>query len=227
MFPGLGTEWSRDPALVASLPTNEVSARNWLDLRSLLIRRGFYQATLTNFERVEIRGSARRFVYEELGFQPDRFDMLGLGPSGISYAGSGRTGLKVINPDGASAYTGAVDIGGPTWDRAFRYTPAGLRIFYLVRRLAALRIDRRDYRALFATDPIDDFPGEFEALTRERLVRMSRAAIEPTEFGMFYADAIASLLTRRRLHADRDRHPTHTAPALDPARADDNSYGHM
>jgi oxygen-independent coproporphyrinogen-3 oxidase len=227
MFAGLGTEWSRDPALVAALPTNEVAARNWLGLRSSLLERGFYQATLTNFERVEFRGRERRFVYEELGFQPDRFDMLGLGPSGISYAGSGRTGYKVINPDGASAYVGAVDLGGPTSDRAFHYSPTDLRTFYLTRRLAALRIDRRGYRALFGTDPIDDFPREFEALTRERLVRVSGGAIEPTESGMFYADSIAGLLARRRLHDARNRRAPDAPAVLDEVEANDNSHGHM
>jgi oxygen-independent coproporphyrinogen-3 oxidase len=228
MFAGLGTEWSRDPALVAALPTNDVAARNWLDLRSFLLEQGFYQTTLTNFERDEFRGTERRFVYEELSFQPDRFDVLGLGPSGISYAGSGRTGFKVINPDGASAYVGAVDLGGPTWDRAFHYAPVDLRIFYLTRRLAALRIDRRGYRGLFGTDPIDDFPREFEALTRERLVRVGGGAIEPTELGMFYADSIAGLLARRRLHNAQSRRSPH-APSGAPGRVEtnSNSRGHM
>jgi oxygen-independent coproporphyrinogen-3 oxidase len=227
MFAGLGTEWSRDPALLAALPTNEVAARNWLPLRSVLLELGFYQSTLTNFERDKFRGGEQRFVYEELSFQPDRFDMLGLGPSGISYAGTGRTALKVINPDGASAYLGAVERGGPTWDRAFHYTPADLRIFYLTRRLAALRIDRHGYRALFETDPIDDFPREFEALTRGRLSRVSGEAIEPTEFGMFYADSIAGLLARRRLHDTRNRRSPDAPPVLDAVETNDNSYGHM
>jgi oxygen-independent coproporphyrinogen-3 oxidase len=227
MFPGLGTEWSRDPALVASLPTNEVAARNWLDLRSSLLERGFYQATLTNFERAEFRGGERRFIYEELGFQPDRFDMLGLGPSGISYVRSRRMGLKVLNPDGASAYMAAVELGGPTWDRAFHYSPTDLRIFYLTRRLAALRIDLLDYRAFFGIDAIDDFSREFEALTRERLVRVSDRAIEPTEFGMFYADSIAGLLARRRLPDARNRRSPDSPPVLDPDEANDNSRGHM
>jgi oxygen-independent coproporphyrinogen-3 oxidase len=225
MFAGLGTEWSRDPALVASLPTNRVAARNWLDLQSFVLGQGFYQATLTNFERVEFRGDERRFIYEEWSFLPDRFDMLGLGPSGISCAGSGRTALKVINPDGASAYIAAVDRGGPTWDRAFRYAPADLQIFFLTRRLAALRIDRREYRAIFETDPLDDFPREFEALARERLVRVGGGAIEPTEFGMFYADSIAGLLARRRFHGARDRSDAPLVP--DPTRTNNNSHGHM
>jgi oxygen-independent coproporphyrinogen-3 oxidase len=227
MFPGLGTEWSRDPALVASLPTNEVAARNWLDLRSFLLEQGFYQATLTNFERAEFRGGERRFVYEELGFQPDRFDMLGLGPSGISYAMSGRTALKVLNPDGASAYLAAVEHWGPTWDRAFHYSPTDLRIFYLTRRLAALRIDRHGYRAFLETDPIDDFPREFEALARERLVRVTGEVIEPTEFGMFYADSIAGLLAQRRFQDARNRRSPDAPRVLDSVEANDNSRGHM
>jgi oxygen-independent coproporphyrinogen-3 oxidase len=186
-----------------------------------------YQATLTNFERAEFRGGERRFVYEELGFQPDRFDMLGLGPSGISYARSGQTALKVLNPDGASAYMAAVELGGPTWDRAFHYSPMDLRIFYLTRRLAALRIDHSNYRAFFRTDPIDDFPREFEALTRERLVRVSDKVIEPTEFGMFYADSIAGLLARRRLPDARNRRSPDAPPVLDSVEANDNSRGHM
>jgi oxygen-independent coproporphyrinogen-3 oxidase len=227
MFAGLGTEWSRDPALVASLPMNQVAARNWMDLRSSLLGRGFDQATLTNFERADLRGGTKRFVYEELGFQPDRFDMLGLGPSGISYAGSRRIGLKVINPDGASAYVAAVNVGGPTWDRAFHYAPADLRIFYLTRRLAALRIVRRGYRALFGTDPIDDFSREFDAFARERLVRVSSVDIEPTELGMFYADSIAGLLARRRFQDARDRRSLGALPVPDSGAANDNSRGHM
>jgi oxygen-independent coproporphyrinogen-3 oxidase len=227
MFAGLGTEWSRDPALVACLPTNEVAARNWVDLRSLLHELGFYQATLTNFERVAFRGSKRRFVYEELSFQPDRFDMLGLGPSGISYAGSVQTGFKVINPDGASDYLGAVARGEPTWDRAFYYAPVDLSIFYLTRRLAALRIDRTGYRAFFGIDPVNDFPRQFEAFECERLVRVGSAAIEPTEVGMFYADSIAALLAWRRLYSTRNRNSASARAVVEPVKSNNNSYGHM
>jgi oxygen-independent coproporphyrinogen-3 oxidase len=85
LFEGLGTAWSRDPALVAALPTNVESARNWLELKRLAEDLEFDQTTLTNFERREYRGHVRRFVYEEFSFQPDRFDMIGFGPTGISY----------------------------------------------------------------------------------------------------------------------------------------------
>jgi coproporphyrinogen III oxidase-like Fe-S oxidoreductase len=221
MFAGLGTAWSRDPALVASLPTNDEAAANWLELRGLLHDLGFHQTTLTNFERDEFRGHDRRFVYEELSFRPDRSDMIGFGPTGISFADPGRAAVKVINPDGASAYVAAVERGRPTWDRAFVYGPRDLRIFHLTRRLAALRIDRRDYRASFESDPLDDFPREFAALGRARLVHVTDEAIEPTGLGMFYADSIAGLLAWQRLREPRGDRPD------DLVGGDDNRRGHM
>jgi oxygen-independent coproporphyrinogen-3 oxidase len=73
---------------VASLPSNAVAADNWLELQEFLLDLGFNQTTLTNFEKREFQGSDRRFVYEEMSFQPDRYDMIGLGPSAISAAGN-------------------------------------------------------------------------------------------------------------------------------------------
>ena len=226
MFAGLGTEWSRDPALVASLPANPVAARNWLELRSLLHEQGFYQATLTNFERREFLGQARRFVYEELSFQPDRYDMIGLGPTGISFAGSGQTAVKVINPDSASAYVEAVSRGGATcWDRAFAYAPRDLRVLHLTRSLSALRIDRHKYQGFFGTDPLDDFSREFEALEQEGLVLVTDDAIEPTGLGMFYADSIAGLLSWNQVQGLRNRQGQVGSPKA--SRANSNARGHM
>jgi coproporphyrinogen III oxidase-like Fe-S oxidoreductase len=226
MFAGLGTEWSRDPALVASLPTNQAAAANWLELRKLLDQHGFYQATLTNFERQELLGHQNRFLYEELSFQPDRYDMIGFGPSGISFAGGRQTAVKVINPDSAGAYVAGVDRGGPAWDRQFVYSPRDLRIFHLTRRLAALRIDRDDYQVYFRSDPIIDFPREFEALEHEGLVRVTDAAIEPTPLGMFYADSIAGLLAWNQIRSQRGSRAGIGLPQ-DDVRRNENAYGHM
>ena len=221
MFPGLGTPWSRDPALVGSLPTNVEAADNWLELRGLLHDLGFDQTTLTNFERREFRGHDRRFVYEELSFRPDRYDMIGFGPTGISFADSGRAAVKVINPDGASEYVTAVGRGRPTWDRAFVYRDQDLRVLHLTRRLAALRIERLDYQAFFGSDPVDDFPREFEVLEQEGLVHVTDESIEPTGSGMFYADSIVALLSWKLLQAHRN------GQKVDIVRGNDNGYGHM
>jgi coproporphyrinogen III oxidase-like Fe-S oxidoreductase len=222
MFAGLGTPWSRDPDLVGSLPTNPKAAHNWLVLQGLLHGLGFYQTTLTNFERSEFRGHDRRFVYEELSFRPDRYDMIGFGPTGISFSDSGRAAVKAINPDGASEYIAAVDRGRPIWDRAFAYRPRDLQVLHLTRRLAALRIERLVYRTSFGSDPVDDFPREFEALEQEGLVHVTDESIQPTGLGMFYADSIAALLAARRLQVRQDGQQIDVI-----IRENDNSHGHM
>ena len=71
--------------MLVGLPSNEQAADNWLQLREMLLAEGFYPTTLPNFDRVSFRGQLNRFVYEECSFQPDRFDVLGFGPSAISY----------------------------------------------------------------------------------------------------------------------------------------------
>jgi oxygen-independent coproporphyrinogen-3 oxidase len=228
LFDGLGTAWSRDPALVGSLPNNKEAAANWLELWALLHELGFYQTTLTNFERRELRGDDRRFVYEELSFRPDRFDMLGFGPTGISFAGSDFGAVKVMNPDASSEYVSAVAQGGPAWNRAFVYDPTDFRGFHLIRRLAALRIDRLDYRSFFGSDPLADFPREFEALQEEDLVDVRDEAIKPTPVGMFYADSIAGLLTRRRqVRRESDQELWNSLRAAEHDRVNDNAHGHM
>src|SRR5262249_33676856 len=153
-----------------------------------------------NFERAAFRRDPRRFVYEEFSFRPDRYDALGFGPGGISFAADPDFGggLKVLNPDGADAYAAAVDPRGAPWDRVFRYGPTDLRVLYLTRRLAALVIDRGEYRQLFGTDVLADFGRELTAAAEERLVEVTAAAVRPTPRGMFYADAVASLVARGR-----------------------------
>jgi oxygen-independent coproporphyrinogen-3 oxidase len=215
LFRGLGTTWSRDPQMLAGLPGNERAAENWLDLRGRLLARDFVQTTLTNFERRAFLDDDRRFVYEEYSFRPDRFDMLGFGPGGISFAADPDFvgGLKLLNPDGAADYTASAQRGAAPWDRYFEYHRDDLRVFYLTRRLAALRIDRPDYRALFGADVLEEMAGEVGAAAAEGLIEVNDDAVRPTPRGMFFADSVASLLARRRL-------PNRS-------HANDNSHGHM
>jgi oxygen-independent coproporphyrinogen-3 oxidase len=225
LFRGLGTAWSQDPAMLVGLPPNEQAAGLWLRLRELLLERGFVQTTLTNFEQARYRGDGRRFLYEELSFQPDRHDMAGFGPGAISFA-AGRPftrGRKVLNPTAADSYAAGVRGGQSPWDRYFEYDPADLRIFYLTRRLAALELDRRRYAQLFGTDPLADFAGAFGALLDEGLLEATATAVRPTPRGMFYADAIAALLAWRQVHVRRQgRLPQSAAP---PRHAEEMQQG--
>src|SRR5262249_30296998 len=159
----------------------------------------------TNFERQEFRRSEYRFQYEESSFRPDRFEMLGFGPSGISCAASAgfMTALKTLNPVTADGYIKAVESRPTPWDRYFRYKPRDLRIFYLTRRLAALEINRDDYQQLFGIDPLIDFGQEFLALENEGLTETTSATIRPTSRGMFYADSIAALVAWRQMRRSR------------------------
>ncbi|WP_406694749.1 hypothetical protein V5E97_27220 [Singulisphaera sp. Ch08] len=152
--------------------------------------------------------------------------MIGLGPTGISFAGSGQTALKVINPDSASGYIEAVSRGGATcWDRAFAYAPRDLRIFHLTRVLAALRIDRHKYQNFSSSDPFHDFPQEFKALEREGLMHVSDDTIEPTGIGMFYADSIAGLLSWNQVQNFRNRQGQREAPNA--GLANSNTLSHI
>ena len=205
LFAGLGTEWSHDAAMLAGLPTNLVAAEHWLELRQLLLSQRFRQTTLTNFERAEFKDSDQRFVYEEYSFQPDICEVLGFGPTAISFAADRpfQSGRKTLNPESASAYTQAVPSNRGAWNHSFTYDRRDLRIVYLTRRLAALNIDRSAYSGLFHTDATADFPYEFAAMQRAALVEITPTAIRPTPLGMFYADSIAGLLASARIEERR------------------------
>lgn len=228
MFRGLGAPWARDEQLLASLPDNETAAANWLSLREFLLRQGFYQSTLTNFEANALRNDPRSYRYERMSFQPDRFDVLGFGPSGISYTASedGAYGLKTMNSESSAEYLQAVAGSAPVWNRYYAFDSDRLRLLQATRNLAALNIDRRRYGQAFGGDPVDDFRDELEALRREDLLRWDEHGIEPTPLGMFYADTIAAVLAHPLLRKRRGSSAGVDGPAMD-ARGNDNGGGFM
>src|SRR5262249_20823576 len=145
-------------------------------------------------------------------------------------------GLKTLNPPTATAYTAAVERGTGPWERSFAYRQADLRVLYLTRRLAALEIDRGDYRTLFGADPLTDFWREVRALPDAGLVEIPWSAVRPTPRGVFYADSIAALLAWRRVRSARHGGTFGTGergrpPAVrsepDPWGVNTNAAGHM
>src|SRR5262249_16567996 len=106
MFRGLGTPWAEDESLLAELPDNDRACENWLALREELLRLGFVQTTLTNFERAHFIDRKDRYRYEEYSFRADDFEMLGFGPSAASYAATDdfSHGIKTMNPRGSEEY---------------------------------------------------------------------------------------------------------------------------
>ncbi len=201
MFRGLGTPWSKDETLLAGLPDNHSAADNWLVLREQMLDAGFVQTSLTNFERREVHHSSQRFIYEERGFQPENYEMLGFGPCGISFQANEdfSAGVKTVNPDNSADYVAAIEHPGRIWDRYFAYESSDLKIFALTRWLAALNISVTNYEQTFGNQLGSDFAPELDLLIEQRLITVEGTNIRPTPRGMFYADSMAGLLAQRRL----------------------------
>lgn len=189
LYEGLGTSWSRNPELLAALPSLDESLDNWLALREALLAAGYVQTTLTNFERADIHASDRRFVYEELSFSPGEVDGLGIGPLSISTFTDfeQRRGVKLFRSNGE---LGALYFG---------YQVADLELLYLTRSLARMRWSAAAYRQRFAGE-IDDHHGEVIAASVDAaLLERHGDDLVLTPRGMFFADAIVGLLAERRV----------------------------
>ena len=200
MFRGLATTWSRDPELIAALPGNELAAVNWEAVRTSAIKTGFYQTTLTNFERSFFHGDLRSYNYELRSFEPDRYNMIGFGPSGISYSSSDPScdGLKTMNPESSLEYLQSVGKQFPNWNRYFTFDAESLRLLYVTRQFAKLSVDRSHYREVFGTDVMSDYRNELDVLAEMHLVEIGETSIRLTVRGMFFADTIASVLAHGR-----------------------------
>lgn len=205
LYEGLGTAWSEDPDLLASLPAAEEALANWRAVRAFLLEQGYVQTTLTNFERAEVHATPQRFEYERCSFTPERFDGVGFGPSAISCftEASGQRALKVINASGSRSYVGGIDRDGEAYALQFQYTPTDLKLLHLTRKLPLLEVNRLDYRQAFGSDLLDDFAEAFEALAAEGLVEIEAATVRLTPRGMFHADSVAGLLAWPRARALR------------------------
>jgi oxygen-independent coproporphyrinogen-3 oxidase len=198
LFRGLGTEWSRDSTLLDALPSNQQACEHWIALREELLAAGYVQTTLTNFERRSVHETARRFSYELYSFQPNRYDMMGFGPSGISFASNDAFthGWKSTNPESTLEYLRRVAKTATPHSRFFIYDHHDLRVFYLIRRLAMLAIDVDEYEQQSGLPGLDEFAEQLAALSTAGLIEERGKMLFPTPKGMFYADAIASLLVQ-------------------------------
>jgi len=223
LFRGLGTVWSREAELVNSLPDNEVAVTNWQALRKAMFQQGFYQATLTNFEHSALENDSRRYIYEIGSFEPGSHDMLGFGPSAISYSlrADGHTALKTMNPESSHEYVQALKTPLPFWSRYVDFDQEAFKLLYVTRQLSKLTIQRDAYRSLLGTDVLSDFAEEWKVLMRQNLIEIDDACVRLTARGMFYSDTVASVLSHRH-HAARLGRSTATRQFLV-----GNQSGHM
>ena len=223
LFRGMAAPWARDNQLLASLPDNETASRNWESLREQLLTQGYRQTTLTNFERSDLKDDSRRYLYELMSFQPDRYDMLGFGPSGISCTQhvSQSSALKTMNPESAVEYLQAIQQGGTVWNRYYEFASDDLKLLHATRQLSALRIDRRRYQEALGSDVCHDYAQEVGTLRQAGLLEVTPVAVSLTTRGMFYADSVAAVLAHRQLGRGRN------GGSSQRVHANDNSGGHM
>lgn len=178
-----GTPWASDPAMLAALPSVAAGCANWLAVRDALLELGFVQTTLTNFERASVHATDRRFVYEEHSFTPERYDALGFGPLSIStfVDRAARRAVKLLR--------GKSMVERQNRDLYFPYEPEDLRLLFLTRTLARLRV----HRALL------EEPQAVEAVLDAGLGTLDDDALALTPRGMFYADSVAGLFSAARV----------------------------
>lgn len=205
LYEGLGTPWAKEEALLRLVPDNGRAAQHWLTLRERLLRAGYEQSTLTNFERKDL--GAKRFRYELASFAPDKTDALGFGPMSLTtfIDWPRKRGLKLLRRKhlGRAAWSGD--------DLMFQYDEAALRLLFVTRSLATTRVDARTYAQCFGTTLQHDFAEPLAALTAEQLVAVDDAALTLTPLGMFFADSVVSTLAA---NAPRSGAGVHTAELL-------------
>ena len=193
-----GAAWGHDPALLTALPNSSAACDGWLAARAWLLEHGFVQTTLTNFERAEVSASERRFVYEEHSFSPERYDAVGFGPLSIStFVDLGqRRAVKLVRGKQLLDQSGLDDL-------FFAYGEEDLRLLYLTRTLARLRVDRAAYRSLFGADAAEHFGDALDALQAAGLATLDEGELRLEPRGMFYADSVVGLLAWARAEALR------------------------
>jgi coproporphyrinogen III oxidase-like Fe-S oxidoreductase len=195
LYAGLGTPWSKDPELVGAMKEPEVIAEYWLDLRERLLRNGFIQTTLTNFEREDIHKTNRRFIYEEASFNPDVYDALGFGPLSVSTQidYTRNRGIKLMRRKHVKALPWSRD------DLYFGYEPEDLKLLWVTRCLAGLALDRARYRARFSSDVAEDFPDALAASVESGLLQAGEKVLTLTPRGMFYSDSVVGTFAAQRV----------------------------
>ncbi len=191
LYEGLGTPWAQERALVRAMLPNQAACENWLRLRERLLRQGYVQTTLTNFERQDSHDGPQRFRYELASFSPERTDGLGIGPLGLStFVNLGqKRGLKLLRRK---------DLAATPWsggDLLFVYDERTLPLLFLTRSLAKTRVDGAVFRAGFGAGLSDMFSAAVAVCREAGLLSLQGEDIVLTPLGMFYADAIVSTFT--------------------------------
>lgn len=192
LFEGLGTEWSKDPKMLAELPNNDRAFAHWQSICERLLSAGYVQTTLTNFEKKSIPTNDR-FHYEAYSFSNAHGAGLGFGPGAITHTGHhrGQT-LKWTNATKAENYLSSRKERYLEPDFFYAFAPHEKTLSQLTRSLAGLSIYIPQKLLL-------PFAPELSLLVDEGLLSAHEDTFRPTQRGMFLADTIAGVLSHRSI----------------------------
>ena len=200
LSPNHGTPWGQDPSVIAELPSLEQASSNWLAVREELLKLGYVQSTLTNFERADVHATDRRFVYETASFTPEQYDALGFGPLSIST-------FTDLPRRRAVKFARGKSLRSPVWgqdDLYFAYEEEDVRLFFLTRTLCRLGVSLATYRELFGAALTDHFGEAVDAIVEAGLATLG-SSLRLTPRGMFYADSAAGLFAWSRAESLREK----------------------
>ena len=195
LFEGLETEWSKDPKLLAGLPTNTQAAERWARVCEWMNENGFVQTTITNFERRELFERNRNFIYEAYEMNLVNHDFIGFGPAGINRCSSDDmcSGYKLLTPSDSREYLQTMETcsNGLPVKSLFTYDARDMQVLYLTRHIGRSRIDFQLFQQYYGHDVRTAFPRIFPTLDACGFYEDSGRL---TPIGNTYADSIAGLI---------------------------------
>jgi len=195
LFEGLETEWSKDPEMLAGLPSNSDAAMRWEHICQWMKDNGFVQTTITNFERKELFERNRNFVYEAHEMNLVDHDFIGFGPAGINRFSSTDmcSGHKLLTPSDSGEYLRAMEkcSNGLPVKSLFAYDARDMQILYLTRHIGRSRIDVQLFEGLYGHNVQTAFPRIFPKLDKKGFYEESGVL---TPKGNTYADSVAGLI---------------------------------
>lgn len=207
--PDLDTAWAEDRNLLATRVSSNEGCEHWLVLREMLISAGYVQTTLTNFELAEQVAKNDGFAYERMGFCPERYSAIGVGPGALSLVTNARLTRvwKTENYAKSDDYLEAASRKGqwPWVSRYFAFGTHDVEILWITRKIALGSISTQAFTQQFGYDIMKRYGDALGPCLELGLLEEKDTRINLTPRGMYFADSIAGLVASRRIDEIRTK----------------------
>lgn len=208
----------------ARLPSFEETVEMYRESVRFLTARGFRQATVYDWERVDPDdeghfqfAGAERYQYEThlrrmLDVEDGDFVMQHM--VGIGYAAIGippaswdpADGLcwMQMNHRSLEAYHASIDAGQFPVDRQFVQALPDMKLVWLYQSMQAMTIDLGAYERVFGSDAFGEFEPIWEELAARDWIEIANDTIRFVDIGAFHIPMLQALLSQTRLGQLRD-----------------------